>query len=312
MLWILLTLFYGVVKGLREIVKKKSLEKSTVMEVLFFYTLIGFVILLPDVGEVSFIEPRLLMLVAVKSFVIFVAWICGFKAIREIPVSLYGLLDLSRVLFATLLGVVFIKEDLRPTQMIGILLVAAGLMALRFEGRFRAKRRADAEPAETKEAAEEQAASKAQDTGSEKKPVSRMWLFVVLSFLSAFLNAVSGTMDKVLTKDVSPADLQFWYMLFLVLFYALYIIISRTHIDWKKTLKNHWIWILSILFILADRALFMANQIPESKVTVMTLIKQSGCIVTILGGRLVFKEKGMLYKLLCASVIIAGIMIGVL
>ncbi len=66
------------------------------------------------------------------------------------------------------------------------------------------------------------------------------------------------------------------------------------------------------MFILADRALFMANQIPESKVTVMTLIKQSGCIVTILGGRLVFKEKGMLYKLLCASVIIAGIVIGVI
>ena len=312
MLWMLLTLFYGVVKGLREIVKKKSLEKSTVMEVLFFYTLIGFVILLPDVGEVSFIEPRLLLLVAVKSFVIFIAWICGFKAIREIPVSLYGLLDLSRVLFATLLGVVFIKEVLRPTQMAGLILVAAGLMALRFEGRFRAKSSGNAEAAASQDLPEEKTCTKAEDAGIEKKPASRMWLFVVLSFLSAFLNAVSGTMDKVLTKEISPADLQFWYMLFLVLFYALYIIISRTHMDWKKTLKNHWIWILSILFILADRALFMANQIPDSKVTVMTLIKQAGCIVTILGGRLVFKEKGMLYKLLCASVIIAGIVIGVI
>ena len=313
MLWMLLTLFYGVVKGLREIVKKKSLEKSTVMEVLFFYTLIGFVILLPDVGEVTFIKPNLLLWVAVKSFVIFIAWICGFRAIREIPVSLYGLLDLSRVLFATLLGVVFIKEILRPTQMIGLLLVAAGLMALRFEGRFRAKRSRNAEAAaDAPEITEEKDGTKAEEDGKEKKKGSRMWLFVVLSFLSAFLNAVSGTMDKVLTKDISPADLQFWYMLFLVLFYALYMIISRTHMDWKKTLKNYWIWILSILFILADRALFMANQIPESKVTVMTLIKQSGCIVTILGGRLVFKEKGMVYKLFCASVIIAGIMIGVL
>ena len=52
----LLTLFYGLVKGLREIVKKKSLEKSTVMEVLFFYTLIGFVLLLPDIGEVSVMD----------------------------------------------------------------------------------------------------------------------------------------------------------------------------------------------------------------------------------------------------------------
>ena len=66
------------------------------------------------------------------------------------------------------------------------------------------------------------------------------------------------------------------------------------------------------MFILADRALFIANQDPDSKVTVMTLIKQSGCIVTILGGRLVFKEKNIVHKLICAAVIVAGIVIGVL
>ncbi len=297
MVWMLLTLFYGIVKGLREIVKKKSLEKSTVMEVLFFYTVLGFVLLLPDIKEVSMIEPKLLALVGLKSFVIFVAWICGFKAIKEIPVSLFGLLDLSRVLFATFLGVFLLKEVLRPAQIAGILLVAAGLLALRFEEPLRAKR---------------EGKQPAADTIAENKPKGRTGVFILLSFLSAFLNAVSGTMDKILTKDITPAALQFWYMLFLVLMYALYVIISRTHISWWKTIKNYWIWILSILFIAADRALFVANQIPDSKVTVMTLIKQSGCIVTILGGRLFFKEKGILYKLVCAAVIIAGIMVGVM
>ena len=66
----LLTLFYGVVKGLREIVKKKSLEKSTVMEVLFFYTLIGFVMLLWDTGSALSVRPDKLPLIAIKSFVI--------------------------------------------------------------------------------------------------------------------------------------------------------------------------------------------------------------------------------------------------
>ncbi|MBR3306433.1 MAG: EamA family transporter [Lachnospiraceae bacterium] len=292
----LLTLFYGLVKGLREIVKKKSLEKSTVMEVLFFYTLAGFVMLLPDIGEVSLMEPERLGMVAFKSFVIFVAWICGFRAIKEIPVSLYGLLDLSRVAFAMLLGVVILGEDLSVTQMIGMLLVAAGLIALRFEDRVTAFIK--------KEAPEKK----------EEQPAAggRIWLFVLLSFVSAFLNAVSGTMDKVLTKSISSAQLQFWYMLFLLLFYMLYIILAKVHIDWKKTIKNYWIWILSVLFILADRALFMANEIPASRVTVMTLIKQSGCIVTILGGRFVFKEKGIVFKLCCAAVIIAGIVTGVI
>ena len=297
MLWMLLTLFYGVVKGLREIVKKKSLEKSTVMEVLFFYTLIGFLILIPDVGEVSLMEGRQYALVALKSLVIFCAWLCGFRAIKEIPVSLYGLLDLSRVLFSVSLGVLVLGEVLTGFQAAGMCLVALGLMALRFEGRFR------------RPEGGERANSEDRKKGSAS---SRLWLFVLLSFLSAFLNAVSGTMDKVLMKEISSADLQFWYMLFLLLMYTVYMLVRRIKIDWKRTFRNYWIWILSILFILADRALFIANGIPESRVTVMTLIKQSGCIVTILGGRLVFKEKGVVFKLCCAAVIISGIVIGVL
>ena len=100
-------------------------------------------------------------------------------------------------------------------------------------------------------------------------------------------------------------------MLFLVSFYALYLIISKTKIRWQAC-KNGWIWLLSILFVIADRALFVANADVASKVTVMTLIKQSGCIVTILAGKFIFKEKNIAYKLLCAVVIIAGIVIAVL
>ena len=49
-----------------------------------------------------------------------------------------------------------------------------------------------------------------------------------------------------------------------------------------------------------------------SRVTVMTLIKQSGCVVTILAGKFIFKEKNIGYKLFCAAVIVAGIVISVL
>ena len=65
------------------------------------------------------------------------------------------------------------------------------------------------------------------------------------------------------------------------------------------------------MFVLADKALFIANADPNSRLTVMTLVKQSCCLVTILGGKLVFKEKNILKKCLCAAIIIAGIMIGI-
>ena len=77
-------------------------------------------------------------------------------------------------------------------------------------------------------------------------------------------------------------------------------------------LKNYWVWILSLLIVVADRVLFLANGMDGSRVTVMTLLKQAGCIVTILAGRFLFREKNTGHKLFCAAVIIAGIVIGVM
>lgn len=128
------------------------------------------------------------------------------------------------------------------------------------------------------------------------------------------LNSLSGLLDKILMKgnDLESGVLQFWYMLFLLLFYLGYVIVRRVKISWGSLIRNKWLWILSLLFVLADRALFVANASSDSKVTVMTLIKQSGCLVTILGGKFIFKEKNITYKLVCATIIIAGIVIAVL
>ena len=126
MLWILLVLLYGVLKGVREVVKKKALEKNSTIEVLFMYTLLSFIIVLPDAKAAMGMEPRFYFYVAVKSFVIFLAWILSFKALGEMPVSLYGVLDLSRVMFATLLGVAVLHETLGAAQTVGLVLVYRG------------------------------------------------------------------------------------------------------------------------------------------------------------------------------------------
>jgi len=282
-MWIFQVVLYGLMKGGREIVKKKSLGKSSVMEVLFFYTLFGFVMVCPDVGNAGGVPAREMWMIVLKSFVIFLAWICSFKAIKKMPISLYGVLDLSRVLFATLLGTAVLRETMTTHQVIGLGFVCLGLLLLK------------GLPGKKKEKSEQVA------------PV-----LIVLAFASCMLNALSGLLDKILMKTIRSSQLQFWYMLYLVLFYLVYIILTKTKIRWKQSLKNYWIWLLAIMFVIADRALFVANADPASKITVMTLIKQSGCLVTILGGKLVFHEKNIGYKLVCATTIVAGIVIAVM
>ncbi|NTV78669.1 MAG: hypothetical protein HGA25_05890 [Clostridiales bacterium] len=99
----MLVLLYGVLKGVREVIKKKALEKNTIMEVLFFYTLLSFLMVLPEAKNAFSVDGTHLLYIALKSFVIFVAWICSFLAIKKMPSSMSGVLDLSRVLCSTTL-----------------------------------------------------------------------------------------------------------------------------------------------------------------------------------------------------------------
>lgn len=290
MTWVLLVLAYGIIKGMREVLKKKALETSSTFEVLFLYTFISFLIVTPEIRNAGGLPAGTLLFIAAKSFVIFVAWMAGFTAVRNMPVGLYGLLDQSRVVFAMLLGLIILRESMGWAQIAGLVLVVAGLVMLRFT------------PSDT------------DGTGISDGKYRARAKFIAFTLISAFLNAVSGTFDKMLMSDGTLTDgqLQFWYMLFLTVYYALFILITRPEFNVKRALKNKWIWILAVLFVIADRLLFIANGNPDSRVTVMTLIKQSCCIVTVIGGRLVFKEKHTGYRLICAGIVLGGIVVSVI
>lgn len=283
MAWVLLVLAYGLIKGIREVLKKKALEKSSLIEVLFLYTFLSFLIVTPEVRNAGGVPGKLMIMIVVKSFAIFLAWLCGFKAISNMPVSLYGVIDLSRVIFSTVLGIVLVHETVTASGWIGFVLVIAGLLMLKLR--------------------------KGSDNSKEVEGK-----YVILSLISCALNGFSGVLDKIImsTNDIYDGQLQFWYMLFLVFFYLIYIVLTKQQIRWKSALKNYWIWILAVAFVIADRCLFIANGIEGSRVTVMTLIKQSSVIVTILLGKLIFKEKNIGYKLICALVVLSGILISVL
>jgi len=294
MSWIFLVLLYGLLKGAREICKKLAMNKNSVMEVLVVYTFMSFLLVLPQAPKAGGVEPRFFIWIPIKSFCIFLAWILSFRSLKKLPISVYGILDLSRVLFATFLGVVFLGEKLALFQSLGLIIVCGGLLLLRFKPPFLKKIFKLEEPSTTTPTVTTKATA----------------IYVIMALISCLLNAVSGLFDKILMKDLTSSQLQFWYMLFLVIYYAIYILVTREKIH-LSVFKNQWVWIMAVLFVIADKSLFIANANPASKITVMTLIKQSGCIVTILGGKFIFKEKNTGYRLFCAIVIILGIVLGV-
>lgn len=286
-MWIALVTVYGIFKGIRDITKKKAMQINSTMEVLFFYTLLSFILCAAlsfagDGGKTPLeTDFSKLWIIAVKSSVIFVAWICSFKAIERLPIGFYGIMDMSRVVIAAILSVVFLHETPTEAKIAGMAIVIAGLLLVNV-----------------------------RKEGNGRKAEA---LSIALVLVSCLMNAVSENLDKYLmgSTELSSGQLQFWYMFFLVVLYFGYLVVSRTSIDWKKLFKNYWIVIMSVLFVFGDKALFEACKYENSSVITMTLIKQCSVLITIVGGRLVFKEKHTLYKLACAVIIIAGIVTSV-
>ena len=205
----------------------------------------------------------------------------------------------TRVLFATLLGVVVLHENIGTMQTFGLIFVSMGLLLLKYHPPFLYRLFVKEENTITDE-------RKKQASNDSVKPI-----YIFFAFFSCMMNALSGLLDKILMQDMNSSQLQFWYMLFMVSYYAIYMLVTRTKLS-RNVWKNGWIWLLSILFVAADKALFIANGMADSRVTIMTLLKQSGCVVAILAGKYIFKEKNTGYKLFCAAIIVIGIVIGVM
>lgn len=275
-MWILLVFGYGAIKGVRDILKKKSLQISSPIEVLFWYTLISLVLVSPGIKTALGMDMSYMPFIVLKSFIIFIGWMCGYKAMSKMPVGLYGVMDMARVVFAAVLGVAILGESFSLMRGIGMALVIAGLLLVNLK----------------------------KDTFQSDGVRAKIILMMLVCCLC---NACSEILDKFLMPNMSSTQLQFWYTLYLVIFYLIYILAARVKLSVSTLKSNFWIWICAVLFVIGDKLLFIACGQADSTVIAMTLIKQCSVLFTIIGGRLVFKEKNTLVRLLCAALIIAGI-----
>ena len=279
-LWVIFVIIYGVLKSSRDCMKKAALKKSSLYEVLFFYTLIGLCFALPSLPEALKLAPTLIFYVFLKSVVVCTAWFFSCLALGKMSVSLYGIMDLARVVFSMLLGVFALGESLTLPKVVGAVLVILGLLLVNLK----------------------------RKRSAEKTSLS----IIIFSLLCCFFNSVSGTMDKALMGHMTSGQLQFWFMFFMTIIYAVTLFTHRKEMCLQSLKKNYWIPLMSLSLVVGDRLLFEANASPSSEVTVMTIIKQSSVIVTVLLGWLIYKEKNIAHKLFCCLIVLAGISTAIL
>ncbi len=280
-IWIIYAFIYGIFRGIRECMKKASMKKSSLIETLFLYMLVSFVFTLCDIKTALVTQPVYIFWTFVKSLLVRAGFILSFVAIKKMPIGLYSVMTLSQMVFTTAIGVLFLKEPFGIFNLIGLSLVILGLFMVNF-----------------------------RKGGTDNVKLKYTYALVVLVY--CMLNAVSAAMDKVLMQYMSSAQLQFWFMFFSTAIYGVIVIAKKEKVSLKTLKTNYWIPAMGILLLIGDRFLFEANGHPNSRVTLITLIIQVSVIITIIIGRIAFKEKNVLYKILCSCVIISGIAISLI
>lgn len=274
--WIIYTFLYAIFTGLFQCAKKKSVEKNSIYEVLATFTLISFLLVAFNTKDALNIEPQYLLMILGKSAIIVIAWLLSLYAISKMPVSLYSVMNLSRIIFSIIMSIIFLGETVTITTLLGMIIVITGLILV----------------------------NKISNKDEQKETSLKV---IVILLIACLLNSVSAIIDKKVLGHITSGQLQFWFLLFLTTMYWMIILIKRKKINFKNLKKNYWIPITAICLTVGDRFLFFANEIPESQVSIMTLIKQISAIELIILGKILFKEQNIKKKLICSTLIIFGI-----
>lgn len=274
--WILLTILYAIFVAIFETAKKKAVQKNSIYEVLAFFSLIAFLLTFLITKDAFKIDYSYLPIIFIKSSIIVIAWILGVIVLKKMQISLYSMVKISSIIFSVLLSYVFLGEKITIITLIGMNIVILGLILV-------------------------------NKTANKEKSKEKSMILIVLLLISCLLNSISAIIDKKVLLHITSGQLQFWFLLFLTIFYWIILIIKKKKIDLKTIKKNYWIPIVSIALVMGDRFLFKANEDLDSQVIVMTMLKQLSVIISILLGKIVFEEKDILKKLLYSLLIIGGI-----
>lgn len=274
--WILFTILYALFVAFFESAKKKAVERNSIYEVLANFSLIAFLLTFFITKDAFKIDYSYLPLIFFKASIIVIAWILGVKVLEKMQISLYSMIKISRIIFSVLLSYLFLGEKITFITLIGMSIIILGLIFV-------------------------------NKTVNKEERKEKSIKLVILLLISCLLNSISAIIDKKILLHITSGQLQFWFLLFLTMYYWVILLMKKEKINYKEIKKNYWIPVAAIALVVGDRFLFIANENVDSQVIIMTMLKQLSVIISIILGKIIFKEKEITKKLLYSMLIIGGI-----
>ena len=288
-MWILFICIHGILTGFFIIFRKQAVQKSNVFFVLALSSAIGFLLISYKYAEALALSWEYILILLGKSIIVSTSWALELYAIRDYYLSVLQPISAIKVVIAFLASMLIFGESATWIQFIGVFIVGAGILLLKNEPN------------------KDIFLQRKNENSSKDKRI------LIFFLISCVLSEVSGIIDKFALQTITSNQMQWWFMLFNALIFILICFIisikNKKFICTKSDWKNIYIYTVAFVLILADQFLFTGLMSPESKASIVSILKQLRVIVSVLIGGLIFKEKGLKKRLYYLVIIFLGIII---
>lgn len=294
-MWVGLAFLSALLLGLYDVAKKRSLGGNAVIPVLLLNTLFSSLIFLPVIlsaelqlgwfdgtsleGDTGSLAEH--SLVVLKALITLSSWLCGYFAIKHLPLTIVGPVNATRPVVVLVGATLLFGERLNMWQWGGVLLTILSLYLLSIAGR---------------------------KENINFKQSRHVWAL----FAAMLLGAVSGLYDKYIisTHELNPTFVQSWFSIYQLVMMT--IIASVVWLPKHTTERFEWRWtipLISLFVSCADFCYYHALDMEESMIAIVSMIRRSSVIVTFLCGALLFGERNLRTKALDLVLIIVGMIL---
>lgn len=294
-MWVAAAFLSALLLGLYDVAKKRSLAGNAVVVVLWLNTLFSTIIFLPLILgleiPVSFLGADVVsvargalndhLLVVLKAAITLSSWLCGYYAIKHLPLTIVGPVNATRPVVVLMGALLLFGERLNLWQWGGVLLTLVSLYLLSRAGKresidFRHNR--------------------------------HVWAL----FMAMLLGAASGLYDKFLISScgLAPLFVQSWFGLYQL---AMMTIIAAV-VWFPRRASEHFVWrwtipLISIFVSCADFCYYHALDAEGSMIAIVSMIRRSSVVVTFLCGAVLFGERNLKAKALDMLLILIGMVL---
>ena len=291
-MWVVAAFISAFLLGLYDVAKKRSLSANAVIPVLLLNTLFASLLFLPVIldAELSlgWFEGSVLastqgdmgahLLVALKALITLSSWLCGYYAIKHLPLTIVGPVNATRPVVVLMGAMLIFGERLNLWQWGGVLLTIVSLYLL--------------------------------SRSSKRESIDfRRSRYVWALFAAMLLGAVSGLYDKyiITAHSLSPLFVQSWFGIYQ--FAMMSLVALLLWMPRRATERFEWRWTIPLITLFVSAADFFyyhALDVDGAMIAVVSMIRRSSVIVTFVCGVMLFGERNIRAKLIDLILILIG------